>query len=386
MSEKEVKKVRYHGMDSLRAIAMLLGIILHGIIVYQVTPPREGFPNDPLNHFIGFDHIYGWIHAFRMPLFFIVAGFFGRFLYLKIQEKAFIKHRIRRIGIPLLIGIVTIVPLSAFPLNYYKYAYLRELSANVAFQKAAFDLVGWNGFFHLWFLYQLMILYFIMVVFNKYLLRLTFINRIFIQNPYNLLNALILILISFLTLLFFYDSTIPPWTPYNGIKPDIGQTLYYGLFFYFGYVIQKRSLIDNVKGLNIILYGVAGTVLYASKFIFTFDIVMEKLIWSGETILLSLSFLGLFNKFLNVKNNLIRYISDASYWLYLAHFPVVSTLQILFLHIAWPLYIELTIILFLTFFITFYTYEHFVRYTLIGDYLNGPRERVKISFKPVFRL
>ena len=64
---------RYHGLDALRGIAMLLGIVLHAAIPYY--PDLEMWPKDRnSSEVIGL--IFDFIHMWRMPVFFMLAGFF----------------------------------------------------------------------------------------------------------------------------------------------------------------------------------------------------------------------------------------------------------------------------------------------------------------------
>ena len=105
---------RLHGIDALRAIAMILGIFLHATIAYKVdTLPT--WPHDDVFTNKAFDFVYLLIHSFRMPLFFLIAGFFCRFLLLKIGEKEFIRHRWKRIVIPFGLSLICILPFTIYP-------------------------------------------------------------------------------------------------------------------------------------------------------------------------------------------------------------------------------------------------------------------------------
>src|SRR4051812_28905108 len=95
-------------LDALRAGAMLLGIVLHASLSFfpsfwMVTDRRQ----DP-----GFGIIFSAIHGFRMPLFFVMSGFFSAMLLSRRGREALVKHRFRRVFLPLLLGMVTIVPIT----------------------------------------------------------------------------------------------------------------------------------------------------------------------------------------------------------------------------------------------------------------------------------
>lgn len=93
-------------MDALRAVAMLLGIVLHASLSFVAAP----WPAQDSQQQESLGVIYAAIHGFRMPLFFLVSGFFTAMLWRTRGLKALAKHRIKRILLPMLLGLVTIVP------------------------------------------------------------------------------------------------------------------------------------------------------------------------------------------------------------------------------------------------------------------------------------
>ena len=101
---------RRHDLDALRAIAMLLGIALHAALAYSDVP--WVVQDSQKNELFGL--LFIAVHGFRMPLFFLVSGFFTAMLWRKRGLNALIKHRAKRILLPCLLGLVTIVPAMAW--------------------------------------------------------------------------------------------------------------------------------------------------------------------------------------------------------------------------------------------------------------------------------
>lgn len=97
---------RRHDLDALRAGAMLLGIALHAALAFVPIPwlamNKETSP--ALGTFIEI------VHGFRLPLFFLMSGFFSAMLFQRRGLGGFMSHRWKRIGLPLLLGMVTIIP------------------------------------------------------------------------------------------------------------------------------------------------------------------------------------------------------------------------------------------------------------------------------------
>jgi peptidoglycan/LPS O-acetylase OafA/YrhL len=108
MSTENPALARRSDLDALRAGAMLLGIVLHASLSFfpsywMVTDTRQ---NDI------FGTVFSAIHGFRMPLFFVMSGYFSAMLLHRRGRGALIKHRFRRVFLPLMVGLFTIVPLT----------------------------------------------------------------------------------------------------------------------------------------------------------------------------------------------------------------------------------------------------------------------------------
>ena len=103
---------RYYSLDALRGSMMMLGIVLRGSQWYSSEPPG-GLPvrTDPSTAYV-FDVIVHFIHSFRMPLFFVLAGFFASLLLQKRGLRGTYANRGSRILSPLLVSCLTILPLT----------------------------------------------------------------------------------------------------------------------------------------------------------------------------------------------------------------------------------------------------------------------------------
>ena len=100
---------RLHDLDALRAFAMLLGIGLHGALAYVTFPYWPAYDS---HHAIGFDLFVEMVHGFRMPLFFLLSGFFTTMLWRRRGLASLIKHRLKRILLPFLLFVITVIPLT----------------------------------------------------------------------------------------------------------------------------------------------------------------------------------------------------------------------------------------------------------------------------------
>ena len=102
----KTKSRRRHDFDALRAFAMLLGIALHAGLAFAPIPWLA--MNDATSPAIGL--FIEVLHVFRLPIFFLMSGFFSAMLLSRRGIAGFLTQRSKRIALPLLLGTLTIVP------------------------------------------------------------------------------------------------------------------------------------------------------------------------------------------------------------------------------------------------------------------------------------
>lgn len=97
---------RRHDLDALRAIAMLMGIALHAALSFAPIPWTVKDTQQSDAYYV----LFAGIHGFRMPLFFMISGFFTAMMWRKRGLGGLIKQRFKRIALPLMLGFLTIIP------------------------------------------------------------------------------------------------------------------------------------------------------------------------------------------------------------------------------------------------------------------------------------
>ena len=95
--------------------------------------------------------------------------------------------------------------------------------------------------------------------------------------------------------------------------------------------------------------------------------------------LITFGLMGLFRRICPVVSPTMRYLSDSAYWLYLAHVPLVIGAQLLVRDWPLPAFAKFVLIVAVVTGFLLWTYEHLVRYTWLGRFLNGPRVRTEPS-------
>ena len=189
--------------------------------------------------------------------------------------------------------------------------------------------------------------------------------------------------------LAFMITDFGPDTPL-GLLPLLPVFAYYLLFFFFGVLYYDtsdptsrlgRSWRWSLPATILILFPLAlecrtGTLglrdaLLPPSLHRPLGLALEALF----TWLMLFGTLGLFRTLVSGQSPKLRYLSDASYWIYLAHLPLTILGQALLRHwpgpalLKWAL-LTATIIGFLLL-----VYDKAVRYTWLGHFLNGKRLR-----------
>ena len=152
------KSERIHALDSLRAIMMMLGLVIHTAITYGVVNYGGSWPlkdNGATSPFM--DWLVSLIHAFRMPVFFIVAGFFGALLFYKRGPRKMALNRLDRILYPFIVFLIILWPMVQVGFEFSRQVIAGNESA-LANSIAPFQNLGAfipERTMHLWFLYYL---------------------------------------------------------------------------------------------------------------------------------------------------------------------------------------------------------------------------------------
>jgi peptidoglycan/LPS O-acetylase OafA/YrhL len=176
----------------------------------------------------------------------------------------------------------------------------------------------------------------------------------------------------------------------SGLLPIPHVLAYYAIFFgfgalYFGFddpsgrVGQRWWLPLSIGLLVVFPLGSALTDGWAGPPGIVVDgvprAVLSNFLQASYPWLLTFGLMGLFRRVCPVESSTMRYLSDSSYWLYLAHLPLIIAAQ--YVVRDWPVPAVVKFMLIVTVVTGFllWTYQTLVRYRWLGRFLNGPRVR-----------
>ncbi|WP_372899658.1 acyltransferase family protein [Stieleria sp.] len=95
--------------------------------------------------------------------------------------------------------------------------------------------------------------------------------------------------------------------------------------------------------------------------------------------LMTFGMMGVFRQVLSRESKTMRYLSDSSYWLYLAHIALIIYAQYWVRDYSLSPFLKFLIVCVVTSALLLLSYQLFIRYTPIGTLLNGKRIRPKAA-------
>ncbi|MBC3881893.1 acyltransferase family protein [Undibacterium sp. LX40W] len=379
---------RFHYMDNLRALAMLTGVVFHGALAYSVLA-HPFWPTADAGQSLLIDAFAWFFHLFRMPLFFVVAGFFAALLAQKSGIGGMLKNRFMRIILPLIV----FWPLVYFSMSWlirYAITDVQNLSPLLQMIKPWLDNpqapTAPPTLVHLWFLPYVMC-FCILVWVASTLEWHTYLNGLVAWfDALTPMKKACLVPLSLMPALFAVPAPFP--AP-ESFFPQWWALLFYGTYFLIGFrLFHQARFLDQLRPyaprlllLSLLAYAVFFYLLQnkaATKTDFLLQMTLVLLqAYTGYWMTLVCILFG--QRWLDAHHGFLRYIADASYWVYLVHLPLIFAIQIplMDVHLHWS--VKLSLSVGATLAIAFLSYHLFVRGRLLGRFLNGNSSRAIIS-------
>lgn len=376
MANTRAPSQRLYDLDALRAVAMMLGILLHTslfvlpeqVFLWPIYDPAAA--GDPF-----YRYVIDSIHGFRMPIFFVLSGFFSALLWQRRGLRSLGKQRLMRVGIPFIASCFTVIPISVWLL-----AAISGGAEPYDFPLWVLPLIWLFGTLgHLWFLWYLMLMSAGFIIVAR--LGIQFRNSV---ACWLLIPLSALISLTMVEPVFGADTAV-------SIIPELPVIGYYLCFFIFGVFFYQRDFTVHRWWTALLLpaaaaFYIASGVLYRYASSFE-EAASNEFLFKNESTLFAAPFeaafawlmvfglMGLFRWFLARESYTSRYLSDASYWMYISHLPLVVIGQFLVIGLPIHYHLKFLIVCVGVTAAVLVIYQLGVRYTFIGKALNGPRTR-----------
>lgn len=371
---------RFHYMDNLRALAMLTGVVFHGALAYSVLA-HPFWPTADKGQSLLIDVFAWFFHLFRMPLFFVVAGFFAALLVKKRSMGGMLKNRFMRIILPLIV----FWPLVYFSMSWlirYAIADVQNLSPLLQMIKPWLDNpqapTAPPTLVHLWFLPYVMCFCILVWVASTLEWPTTLNGLVAWFDALAPMKKACLVPLALMPALIAVPAPFP--AP-ESFFPQWWALLFYGTYFLIGFRLfhqarpldQLRPYTPRLLLLSLMAYAVFFYLLQ-SKGATKADFLLQAFLgllqaYTGYWMTLVCIIFG--QRWLDAHHGLLRYIADASYWVYLVHLPLIFAIQIPLMDVNLHWSVKLSLSVGATLGIAFLSYHLFVRGRLLGRFLNG---------------
>ena len=381
---------RVHALDAVRALALLLGVVLHAAMSFVPGIGAVGWPIVDSSPSAALGSLFFVIHTFRMTLFFAVAGFFAHMLFHRQGAKGFWANRAKRVLAPLLIFWPLVLPAIVAAMYWASV----KSGAALATPKPAFGAVLPFPLTHLWFLYVLLGLYALLLAVRSVLLALPargqglrlLVDAVVARICTTPLGSAVLAMPVALAL-----YAHPHWqawagipTPDNSLLPNTPAVVAFGVALCFGWLLRRQPHALDMVSRHALVYAIAA-VGFTSACLAMAGLTMNSAELSGwrragyafgygvAGWCWTFAIIGAAERFLSRPDPWRRYLADASYWIYLVHLPLVFGLQAAVLDWPLPWALKFPLVLGLAMLLLLLSYHGLVRSTWVGSWLNGRR-------------
>jgi len=340
-----------------------------GIIDQSATP----LAHEVLSGFFGF------FHDFRMQLFFLVAGFFARLLCNR-GGYSYLKNRFLRVGVPLVAAVLIALPLVEVMTSFGR-ARSQNPDAGIPWIHSIEHCGSpeyWRDLrpHYLWFLVYLVVFYPTFLGAHHVFGVLDRRGRFHAGIDWSfarLCRSRWIAVIMVLPTVFVKVLTGRPLFAGESLTflPAPTNLLAYGLFFAFGWLLFRQLDLLSELARHWKLHAVTGGVVWLVTEFWPDlrgSVSQAFLAWS-----LSLSLFGALVTYASGADPIFQYLAGSSYWLYLAHVPLVMFLQVSWAYWQMPWWLKFPIMNCALLVILLPSYDLLVRETWIGIVLNGRR-------------
>jgi peptidoglycan/LPS O-acetylase OafA/YrhL/dienelactone hydrolase len=330
---------RRHHLDAIRVSAILLLIPYHAARYIQ-----KGLGENR-----AVDAAVWFVHTWHMPLFFAISGFLAASALRRSTAARHVRSRLRRLGVPLIIGMLTVVPLAnlfvieaaaVWP-RTQKIPGKRELTFGHVFNLTPQ---------HLWFIAYLLVISLIAIGVWLALQRYPKVGATINRGFRALMRSWwgIPALASFSALILITKSGwVAGGTMSDSLVPVPTLLAYFSLFFVFGWLLSGQDeLLEVLKrgawprfavGLSIALpafyafydnadftgnVGTAGVLAEKGQLRLLGLLAVGLVCW-----LMLFGVWGLLARYVHRESRVLRYLAAASFWIYLVHIPFLVALQ-----------------------------------------------------------
>ncbi|RCK68502.1 acyltransferase [Desertihabitans brevis] len=372
-------------MDALRAGALLLGIVLHTLMPF--VPGIGWLVVDSETSVVAGIPVMV-IHLFRMHLFMMLAGYLGRMVLHRRGPTSYLRDRTLRILLPLVAfwaPAVLGLGLVAGAVALWRGTPPPQPPPTAGPPPPLAELPPGQ----LWFLAVLMQCVLVVVVVRAVAVRLLGADRAgrvsarlgaVLVAPAGVLLAALPYLVALLLQGMPEAGIAQPLTVLPQLVP---LTAYLGAFLVGWWLHASSEALQRLAGRWRVHLGLA--VLLSAALVLSYGVPVPEaarsVVVAAAGWLWVYGLVGLCVRHLDQPRPAVRYLADASYWMYLVHLPLVVAVEgFLLADLTLPIVVKLVLTWALSGVLMVASYDLLVRSTWVGRWLNGHR-RPRVLFR-----
>lgn len=395
------KHDRLQGLDALRAVATVLVVLLHAGVPYMTTPiPHLAWPARDLHPSAIVDALSWCIECFIMPVFFVLAGFCSKAYLDSHGASRFLQGRTKRLLSTQLAAMFTVLPMCIFvwsigwmidgvyaPMGLSTFRLPPELEGEFC------------GVAHLWFLQNLYV--YCLILCGMHVLRKRMASAASISNSLHsqmsrslqgLFRSVWLPVLAAIptAIILGFDTRIVLGF-YQSFTPVLTKLAYYGVYFSVGVLLYRHRDCLPVHSRFAATYLTVASVMFAGALPLIHQHLTSEL--TGLPLMALVTLVSLFSWFVTLgliggflQSNIgdgpvLRYLADASFWIYLIHLPLVTLTHVAIQKFAVPTEIKFLMAAVTALGLSLMTFHAFVRNKWIGEFLKGRSRTVPSETK-----
>lgn len=328
--QNEARSERQHALDQIRALAMLAGVVFHASLAHSTL--MQPFWPGALGTTSPIVDALAWLsHLIRMPLFFLVSGYFTAQVLERRGIGGLLRQRMRRLLLPFLVAWPVLTLTLVVGLQWAA-ANVDSPNAVLGFLKNAANNETTSApltLGHLWFLPYLLLLS--VLVWACRTLNLGWIlDAVMSRKPTTVILCMPLLLV-----LPFAATSAPHPAP-ESLFPQLWAVGLYGPFFALGFALLGR--LRWLESLPVGWLSTSVLILYCI-FFWLLMISPSEDLWPRAALHMAalqaavaawgtVLFFVVGLKVLGRPNRVLSYIARSAYTVYLVHLPLVLALQI----------------------------------------------------------
>ncbi len=368
MENSMLNTARRYDIDWLRVL--LFGLLIFYHVGMFFVPWGWHIKNNVIYDGLVYPMLF--LNQWRLSFLFLISGMGTYFALSKRTGGQFAKERLTRLLLPLLFGMLVVVP----PQVYIERLDKGQFSGNYFtfwFSEAFVGVypVGNISWHHLWFIVYLLVFSLLFIPLFLYLRQNP--QNIFIQKIRNLVASPYKIYL-FVLPLYVWESLVEPFfDSTHALLDDWFNLINYSTFFLYGFLlITVRETFWQTILTHKNKFLVVGIVNF-SIFI-TIKILIENGLEDGYVVHFSeavfkvlncwswiLTFLGFAATYLNHNSPTLQYANEAVYPFYILHQTLIIVLAYFLKNLAWSFALKFTLLAVGTFVLAWLLYELLIR-------------------------